>query len=235
VIAFAEEEAEGMEEVDFVADDLEDRQTGYCEDHAGDAPEEFAGDEGDDGEERAEVYLRPHDQWRDDIELGELDNAVGDDDEYDHVYPATLREGHDAGEGRAGDIADEGNDLEDAAENGEEQPITYADEREGDTIADPEEGDDDHHAVDIFLSHLDRTVEDMDDAGTVLFFYELQEEGADMGAHGEEHDHVDDDEDEVDQNGNDVADDGCGHLAGFGGCDQGLALGIAAGDAKAPL
>ena len=75
----------------------------------------------------------------------------------------------------------------------------------------------------------------MDDAWPVLFLYEFQEEGPDMGAHGEDHDHVDDDENEMDQNGDDVADDGGGHLAGLRGCDQGLALGVSAGYAQTPF
>ena len=39
-----------MQEFNFVADDLEDGEAGYSEDHAGDAPKEFAGYKADDGE-----------------------------------------------------------------------------------------------------------------------------------------------------------------------------------------
>lgn len=55
-----------------------------------------------------------------------------------------------------------------------------------------------------------------------------------MGPHGKEHDHIDDDQDEVDQDCDYAAEDGGGHLAHSGRIDQGSTR-LAAGDPEAPL
>lgn len=96
LIAFAifrrssQQEAEGAEEPDLVADDLKDGEDRDCHDHPRDAPEEFAGDQADDGKQRAEIDLVAHHQWADDVELGELDKAIAGDDPDDHMDAAAL-------------------------------------------------------------------------------------------------------------------------------------------------
>src|SRR5579862_2092072 len=101
-----------------------------------------------------------HDERGDDIHLYTLNNHIGDDYAEYHAETATLREGHQASQRGAGDIAYEGDDLEDAAKDGKEDGVVDADKRKPDAVHDPEAENDDGQTPKILLHDLGRLSND---------------------------------------------------------------------------
>lgn len=211
--ALAEEAAEGLKIVDMVADDFDDTECGDGEDHSGNTPDQIAGKKYDNGEQGVDVDLGLHDEGGDDIELDALDQDIDSDHREYHMETAALGQGHQAGKGSAGDIADEGDDLEDAAEDRKKYGIMDTDRGKSDAIHDPEADDYNGKTPEVLLHHLHRL--DDDDLG-LSFGYSgggPHEEGSDVVAEAEQHDHIDEDKQQVDGDGNDDSHEGGSHPA----------------------
>lgn len=70
----------GLQRLDVIADDLEHTKQGNSEDHTGNAPQKFAGDDARDGEERIEGHTCTDNKRLEDVGLDELHQEVSAED-----------------------------------------------------------------------------------------------------------------------------------------------------------